>query len=283
MNALLLFITILASTIQNVCKKAYNQKSANKGTFTFTALITLSAAVFFACSSGGALTFQMSLLPWSAGFALAYGLSTVFTFLAISCGSLALTSLVLSYSLIMPTLFGILFLGEPVSSWLFGGVILLLLSLLLINLNSDKIRITLRWSVCLLIAFVGSGFCSITQTMQQNHFDGGYKSEFMILPLLLFSITMILLALFTECRDLSFCVKKGVLPGILCGVANGVVNLLVMVLTTRMSVSILFPIISAGGIVATAAVSLLVYKESLSKTQFVGVVLGIGAIVLLSI
>ena len=283
MNAVLLFIIILASTMQSICKKSYNQKSNNKGTYTFSALTTLAAATFFVLSSSGKLDFQIKLFPWSAGFAFAYGLATVFNLLAITCGSLALTSLVLSYSLILPTIFGILFLGEPVSPWLFAGILLLLLSLLFINLKTEKIKITLRWSVYVLISFIGNGFCSITQTLQQNKFNGSYKNEFMIIALLLVAITMIIMAFCTERKELSFCAQKGIVPGIICGAANGVVNLLVLILTTQMSVSVMFPVISAGSILGTAAISVLLYKESLSKNQILGVILGIGAIVLLSI
>ena len=283
MNALLLVAIILGLTAQNVTKKAYNQKTDNRGTYTFTALTTFAATLFFVASAGGKLSLDPALLPWSAGFAVAYALSTVFSFLAISCGSLALTSLVLSYSLVLPTIFGILFLDEPVSPWLFAGIALLLISLLLINFKPGQIKITLRWGIFALISFVGNGFCTIVQKLQQNQFDGGYKSEFMILALIMVCISMVILALIQEKDTLSVCLKKGSVFGLVCGASNGLVNLLVMILTARMAVSVMFPMISAGGILATAAVSLLFYKESLSKNQIIGVVLGIGAIVLLSI
>ena len=168
MNALLLFIIILGLVAQNVTKKAYNQKTGNHGTYVFTGLSTLAAALFFLFSSGGNLNFTPDLFPWSLGFAVAYALAVVFSFLAISCGSLALSSLVLSYSLILPTIFGILFLDEPVSPWLFIGIILLCVSLLLINFKPGKVKITLRWTIYVLISFVGNGFCSIMQKLQQT-------------------------------------------------------------------------------------------------------------------
>lgn len=283
MNALLLFIIILGLTAQNVTKKAYNQKTENQGTYVFTALSTLAAALFFLLSSGGKLTFSTTLLPWSFGFAVSYALATVFSFLAISCGSLALSSLVLSYSLVLPSLFGILFLNEPVSPWLFGGILLLCISLLLINFKPGKVKITLRWGIYVLIAFVGNGFCSIFQKLQQTRFDGGYKNEFMLLALIMVCTAMILLALTQERKAISPCIKKGAGFGLICGAANGLVNLFVMILTNRMPASVMFPMISAGGILGTAAVSLLFYKESLSRNQVIGVILGIGAIVLLSI
>ena len=70
---------------------------------------------------------------------------------------------------------------------------------------------------------------------------------------------------------------------ILCGIANAVVNLLVMVLSNRMPISVMFPIISAGGIIVSFLVSLFVYKETLNKMQYIGFCMGIISIIFLNI
>ena len=283
MNVLLLVILTLCSTVHNVARKAYNQSCPDKGTYTFTTLIALTAALFFLVSSGGNLSFPMSLLPWSAGFGIGYGLTIFFSILAVNCGSLALTSLVVSYSLILPTLFGIFFFHEPVTVLFVIGMLLLMLSLFMINMSSGSVQISLKWCIYVLISFLANGACSIVQSAQQRHFEGAYKSEFMILALSMVCVVLIVLSLVKEKDDLRVCLKSGILYGSVCGLTNGIVNLLCMVLVVRMSVSIMFPILSAGSILATAAVSILFYKEALSKNQLIGVALGVGAIVFLSI
>ena len=47
MNAFFLFVIMLGLIAQNVTKKAYNQKTSNGGTYVFTGLSTLAAALFF--------------------------------------------------------------------------------------------------------------------------------------------------------------------------------------------------------------------------------------------
>lgn len=69
----------------------------------------------------------------------------------------------------------------------------------------------------------------------------------------------------------------------MCGAANGLVNLFVIILSGRMPVSVMFPVISAGGIVAAALVSVFLYKEKLSLYQKIGMFLGTLAIVALNI
>jgi hypothetical protein len=89
------------------------------------------------------------------------------------------------YSLIIPTIYG-LCIGEPASPFLYVGLALLFVSLLLVNLEKKgaEKKITLKWIIFVLIAFVANGACSTVQTIQQRTFEGAYKSEFMIIALL---------------------------------------------------------------------------------------------------
>jgi len=282
MNALLLITIICGCTLQKMSVKGYYKRTDNQGTFTLTLLFTIAAAIFFVVAAGGKLTFDRALFPWSFGIALFYGASTIFNFLAISCGSLTLTSLVLSYSMVLPTLFGIVFLNEPISSWLFVGITCLLISLLLINYKPGKEKITIRWAFYVAIAFICNACSTITQKMQQVTFDGAYKSEFMILAYVMMAVFLLIFIGIYERKAVVHCLKKGCLFGFAYGVFNGAVNLLVMILTAMMPVSVMFPSISAGNIIATTAVSFLFYKERLSRNQILGVILGICAIVALS-
>ncbi len=283
MNLLLILIITLCSTVNNVARKAYNQSCPDKGSYTFTTLIAVTAALFFILTSGGSLSFSWELFPWSASFGISYGLAIFFSVLAVNCGSLALTSLIISYSLILPTLFGLIYYHEPISLLFIIGMLLLLLSLLLINMSSGKVVITLRWCVYVGISFLANGACSIVQSAQQRHFNGANKNEFMIMALSTVSIILIAFSIAKEKKDLAVCLKNGLLYGSICGITNGIVNLLSLVLVTRMNVSIVFPVISAGCIVAVSVVSVLYYKEQLSRNQIIGVAAGVGAIVFLSL
>ena len=64
---------------------------------------------------------------------------------------------------------------------------------------------------------------------------------------------------------------------------NGIVNLFVMILSGKMPVALMFPLISAGGIIVTYIVSRFFYKEKLTKMQFAGFILGIASVVFLHI
>ena len=283
METLLLLTIIGGMSLQNVSKKAFNKKTGGKGTYLFSAVSMLTAAVFFAFAGEKSVTIDCAWMPYSLGFAVSCGISVVCSFLAIQCGSLSLTSLATSYSLIIPTIYGLVFLNETSGIWLYLGIILLMISLVLINNRDSDVKITVKWAVFAFFAFLGNGVCTTVQKMQQIAFDGEAKNEFMMVALLVLSAFMFVLAFVWEKQVWGECFKKGSGWMVLCGVANGAVNLFVMILAGYMPASVMFPLVSAGGILLTAAISRWVYREKLTRRQSIGLVLGIGAVIFLNL
>ena len=220
------------------------------------------------------------MIPYSIGFSVAYATALAGNFLAIESGPLALTTLICSYSLIMPTFHGVFVYGDKLDLIGIIGLILLAISLFLINEKDDNTKFNVKWIICIIVSFIGNGFCSITQKMEQVAFDGAYKNEFMIVALVFVSIFMVIAMLVTK-EKCDF--KNATLPAAGCGVANGIVNMLVMVLTGLMPSVILFPSISAGGIALGFVIAVFMYKERLTKLQTVGYVLGTVSVVLLNL
>ena len=282
-NALLLLTIVVFVSVQQVTKKAYNSKVTG-GTLSFSAASCVAALVVFLITSGGKLNFNTEFLVYSVLFAVSYSVAVVLGVLAISTGPLSLTSLLTSFSLLIPTFYGILVLDEPVSPNLFLGLILLAAALVLINIEKKgEKKITLKWILYVVLAFVGNGMCSTVQKVQQIACEGLYKSEFMIVALIISIVALSILALITEKKQIVDHLKKGAVLYTVCGLANGVVNFLVIFLATRMAASVMFPVISAGGIVLTFLVSLFVYKEKLSKWQILGSALGLVSVIFLNL
>ena len=282
-NILLLLTIVVFVSVQQVTKKAYNLKVSG-GAMSYSAASCVAALVVFLITSGGKLNFSTEFLPYSLLFALSYSVTVVTGMLAILVGPLSLTCLVTSFSLIVPTLYGILVLREPVSTNLFIGLGLLAVALVLINLEEKgEKKITLKWAIYVLLAFVGNGMCSTVQKVQQIDLAGQYKSEFMIVALIISAVAMGIFALCTEKKQILPNLKAGVWLYIICGLANGGANFLVIFLSSRMAASVMFPVISAGGIVLTFLISLFFYKEKLSKWQILGSALGLVSVIFLNL
>ena len=279
LNVLFLTGAVVTIAAQSIVKKSYNVRMGDRGAYTFSAVSVLAAALFFLVSSGFKLDFNAEIIPYSLVFGIGYGAAIVGIFLAILHGSLSLTSLVISYSLIFPTFWGIIFLDESLSVTFVIGLALLMISLFLINSKKGDGKITFSWIIFALMAFLGNGACATVQLVQQRDFGGEYKSEFMLVALVIVAVVLFAVAAFAERGDVIDCTRRGGIEMTLCGLFNGASNLFVMLVAVRMNASIAYPVISAGGIILTWVISRFFYKERLSLAQNISLVLGIASVV----
>lgn len=288
-STIYLIIVTFGVFIQNVFKKQYNEKTGSRGGSMFCALSAVFAALVFLFAAEFPLKIEPGVVGYSVGFAVVYAIALIFSVLAIANGSLAITSLILSYSLLIPTFYGIIFLKNEITDTLVIGLVLFMISLFLINYKAEKEegqhKVTFKWIIYVILAFVGNGMCSTVTNMQVEKYNGAMKSEFMILAYIISMIFMFVYALFTERKDITLSLKKGWLLALLCGVFNGIVNLLVILLLERKELqsSVIFPTIAAGGMILTFIVSLTLYKEKMTKAQTVGFFIGVVSVILLNL
>ncbi len=277
---LLLLVVVICISVQNIFRKQYNVKTQTPGAFFFSFVSTFFALLFFLICSKFKPRFCMAVVPYAMGFAVSYGLALAGSFLAIKSGPLSITMLITSFSLVIPAFHGVFAYDDALGFAGITGLILLLISLLLINKKGDNAGMNIKWLICVIFAFCGNGFCSVFQKMQQYAFDGAYKNEFMIISLVFCAIFMTI-AMVCAKEKLDF--KNALALGAGCGVANGIVNMLVMVLVGSVPSIILYPSMSAGGIVIGFLVAVFVYKERLTRRQIVGYIMGTISVVLLNL
>ena len=178
--------------------------------------------------TSGGFAWEIGVIPYALAFAAAYCTFTVFVVLAIGCGSLSLTNLMISYSLMIPALYGVFFLKETLSRFFYPGILLLACSLFLINEQGEKTKIRFKWILYVTLAAVGNGLCSVFQKMQQVKFDGAYKNEFMIIALVSGAIGLSIVALVQERREMIPCVKLGWIYAVSGGLCNGIVSVILL-------------------------------------------------------
>lgn len=285
MTYLLLGIAALAVTGQNIFKQKFNQCSRGN-TFFFTGMIAVFAMLFFVVINRDFYYSPRLLIP-SIAFALSYGVATFGAVLAILHGSLAKTSLIISFSLLIPSLYGILFLHEPLSATLAIGTILLMISFVMINYEKKAFeeKSTWKWYLYVLLAFLGNGLCSTVQKAKQEQYGEAGDNLFMIVALAIVAM-MMFGAAFAKKDDrnaIRDTVRCGLFWALLCGIANGLTNYLVICLNPKLPASTLFPVISAGSVILSFAYSIVVIREKFNSRQIVGFFIGIFAIVLLNL
>lgn len=282
MQYLLLLGAILAISAQDVMRKEYDRRAGFPNVFLFTGFSALTALVFFAGRAGFRLDFRPELIPYAALLALTYAGALIGAYLSVRHGSVALSALTNSYSLVIPTLYGILRLGEKLGAAGITGILLLCTSLLLVHWRSEKVRISGKCILSMLLLFFSNGVFGTVQKVQQLDFDGGYISEVMVMALGAAAGILFVCAALQwkkgerQLRTAAFC-------GVPNGVANGLSNLLVMLLTGLIPNTVLYPSVSAGGIVMGCVVGTVLYRERPIPRQIAGYALGAAAAVLLNL
>ena len=285
MTYLFLSIAVLAVTGQDIFKKKFNQKSRG-GSFLFTAMLSAFAMLFFVAINRD-FDYRPILLIPSTAFAISYATANFFAVQAIRCGSLAKTSLIISFSLLIPSLYGILFLNEALSFSLVAGLLLLICSLALINYEKRDFqeKTPAKWYLFVFLAFLGTGMCSTVQRAKQEIFGKEGDNLFMIVALAMVTVIMSVISLCSKEEKVQTkeIIRHGLLWAMLCGLANGLTNYLVILLNTRLPASTLFPVLSSGKLVLAFLYSILVVREKLNRRQLIGFWVGVASIILLNL
>lgn len=279
---------VLASVTQSASTKAFNKTGGSS--LIFNALKTLSAFVLFFIISIPGFTFHMPTVLYGLAYGLALCLSMYAGYRALCLGPMALTSMMVSFSLIIPLCWGILVREEPFGLLKGVGLTLLFAALLLVNAHNLKASRPDEkpasgqglWLLFVALTFACNGVCSILQKEHQTAYPSLYNREFMLFAMLLCTLVFVTAALvrvpFSAYKTAA---RKGF--GILSGVTNALANFLTLVLAGMENASVLFPIVSAGTILSALLCGRFVFKEKLRVNQYVALVLGITAIVFLKL
>ncbi len=289
-NYIILICVLLTSTVQGIFAKEYFVKGKNTSPIMFSLITVVMALGYFVITGIGKLDFTpiMEYLPYSAAFALCYGLTTCGSKLALKHGPMALGTLFGACSLLIPTFLGIFVLGDP---WLppqrIVGLVILFASIAIANLKKEDQRITLLWLIFVIVSVAGNGFCAFTQAAQVKFQAGKYGNEFMITALAFVAIALAIAAFGGKDKKTikaQTSEKRLWIYAILSGLANGFTNQMVMLLVANdMPQSIIQPTVSAGGLVLTLIAAVLLYKEKQSKAKYISFALGAVSLVLLNI
>lgn len=114
----LLISVTLTMSLQNCFRKNYQRNpSPNKiGSYGYNLITVVTAWLFFWLMPKTGAPLPGSIFLYAAAFAIAFFCAMFFMLRAIEEGPLSLSALINSYSLIIPTFFGVFFLRESFGS-----------------------------------------------------------------------------------------------------------------------------------------------------------------------
>ena len=278
-------LIILASVTQSATTKLFNRNCSNSA--VFNTIKSCTALVLFALIASFDFSFHLPTVLFGFSYGTCLCISMYAGYKALCCGPMALTSMLVSFSIVIPLIWGITVGNETLKSLQYPALILLFLAIILTNADKIKAKKTTQTNYCLWLLFVGitfacNGICSILQKQHQTLYPEAYSREFMLFAMLLCSVVFSISA-FRKISPKELREIKGKRYGVLSGLANGTANFLTLVLAGMENASVLFPIISAGTILASLVCGRLLFKEKLKANHYAALAAGIVAAVLLKL
>ncbi len=287
---ILLGVSLLFSVGSNITNKFYNRSAGGdkQSIWFFNTFLSLACLVFVVLYSID----PMADDPWaklcdmslpSIGMGLLFGvlaLVQIFTFMyAIDIGPFSYTSVIVSLSTLISALSG-LFWGEKIDGFQIFGMGIMVCSIIFSTDRSkkDQKKASVRWLVVSLISCVAHGSIGV---MQKAHQTSAYRAESTVFLVAAFAfMTLVSLVAWQvqrhKAKEVRFapCPKHYILAA-LAGALLAVPHVANLYLAGKMPSAIFFPICNTGSLVITLIVATIVFKEKLSKCQWLGIVLGV--------
>jgi len=278
MTPLLYLFSVLCSSGQSALGKQYARLGGKSLTFNINKAL-IGALLFLIVGIIGGFSLHLETMLFAVVYGVLLCASMHTGFKALSMGPMALTSMIASFSLLIPFSFGIIFWGESLTILKFVGIALLLFSIFLINSRKES-GFSTKWLFYALATLLSNGLCSVIQKLHQLSFPTLYKTEFMFWSLLCVSLILTVTHMASKTEKAR---PRFSLLGMASGVGNCVANYIVLYLSATENASVLFPIISVSNIIAVWAMGIILFKEKLRSLQTVGLIIGVISVVLLKI
>lgn len=271
---------VFSSVLSTTAARRYLKKPGDTHYFNLI-IFAMCTVVFAAASIGTAVSVYTLLLGGVFGVLTAY--NNVYALRALALGPLGLTNLITTSSIILSSLSGVVLYGERFSiGRLISTVFLIGFVSLAITKGGKQAKVNTKWLVYCALAFVLQGAVGITQKVQQN---SAYATQ--IMPFLATSfLAATLCSLFSAIprpREHTPMSKKGYLCAVGCGACTVAMNYINLLLSGKLPSQFFFPFSAGLGIVSVSLVSVLVFKERLSRRQVVGLVGGIVSLIAICI
>lgn len=252
--------------------------TAPKAAFFFNSLLGIITAVVFFCINGFKLEFTVYSFVM-AGLMSALVMSyNIIGFRLLKSGTMAMYTLFLmTGGMVLPYIWGLLFLNEDFSLLRTVGLIVILAGVVLSNFSGERVNI--KQIVMCVAVFVLNGFVSIVSKMHQSQttFDSVNAAEFIILGgIFKFLLAGILFLVFKNKDSLESgdnSLKKAVIIITSSAFIGGVSYMLQLLGAKTLPATVLYPFITGGSIVFSSLAGVILFKEKLSAKLIISVIL----------
>ena len=285
MTYIFVFLSIFSMVLQNSLQNSASKKFIKTTSDTY--YFNVFTGIVCAALSGLLLLSGESISLFSIVSGAVYGvallLCVVAKMSAFACGPLHLTVLICASSMIVPSISGAVFFGEPFSLMKLVAVFLLMAFIFIsLDIKKDGAKhITKKWVILSFLSFWLQGSLGIIQKFHQSSV---YKDEIAGFLLASFVISFVFSAVMSSMAKnrtprkpvMTFCIF-----GILCGMTLFCMSYVNIILSGILPAQIMFPVVNGSELLLTTVVSIVLFKEKTSFKQIIGLAGGLATLILI--
>lgn len=282
---LLLFLSVFIDTFKNIYYNHFsnNVLKSNCDAILFNVVCGIGSVLFFICTGCGFEISKFSMIT-ALIFAAVTAMAQYCSIMSMSTGLMSFSVLFTYLGMLIPTLFGIIVYHQSVSAMQIPGLLLMLVTLYLGAGIKKGGSFNFKWLMFALGSLVMWGLVGVIQQIHQNSAYAGEMNGFLLWSFMFMTLIFAVLYIIMPKTDKNYKLKStATIPSVISGVIIGAVNLINLYLSGQLPSIVVFPILNGGVIVFSGLAALVLFKEKLTRKQYVGIILGIAAICLLNL
>lgn len=288
-TGLLLAVSFVFNVATVIIKKLYNKTAptGRESNWLYNTCMSAACLIFIlifsidpaSASPFGAIT-DFSLA--SAGLGILFGilvLAQSYTYMwALEVGPFSYTSVIVSLASLIAALSGIFF-GESIDAFQYIGMGIMVFCIIFsTDKNNGGRRSSLKWLAIALISCLTNGFVGVMQKIHQSTEYRAQSAAFLLSAFAFMTVFSALIWLYERKKageerfDPS---ATQILFALGSGATFAVPHVANLHLAGAMPSAVFFPIVNTGGLILTLLAATLLFKERLTRLQWLGIVLGI--------
>lgn len=283
----MIFIALAAffAVAQSAAAKLYAKENSAVNTLSFNLVKAGAAFLLFGIISAYGFSWHTPTLIYAVLYGMGMLCSMICGYLALMKGPMALTSLIVSYSVVIPCLFGVFYRNEELSTIQIYGLVLLCISILLLRKKDASLVFKKNWFLCVAATFSVNGICSVIQKLHQTAYPGKYCNEFTVYALAAIFAVLLAATVIEKIKNgkKTAAPKEKIKFSALAGVFMGLANYTTLVLSAQENATVLFPLITVCTMILNYATARILFREKLTLIQLGGIAVGITSVVLLKL
>ncbi len=232
----------------------------------------------------------MPLLGWllalSTGITLT--MASLISLIVMKKAVIVLVSLIGTAGLLVPTVSGIFLYGQAIKIGQGAGIGLLFVATLFLSAQSKATNGKLEIKTILLLIgyMISNGGTMLLQTLYKKYVPTGSVSIYSFLQFAIPSIILLILASLwsvKEKKPMPHIEKRLMGYTVFAAAALFGISQISTIASAMVPVAVLFPISDGGGMIISAAVAAIMFKEKLTIKSVCGIIVGILGIILLKL